>query len=299
MFNHILQWHKTLQSSKFDDPLFEILRLTDLLVEAAPAQTGASTEHCACDLGVADMIARRQQGMPWEYIVGKARFMGKSFHCTQDTLIPTPETQLLVESALPFIQAKEAQQTEVTVIELGTGCGNIAVSLALGSRHAKILASDISPAAVAVAQRNVKRFDLSHRISLFCGDLFAPFNGLGYEGTVDFIVCNPPYIPTSRLSTLPKEVLDYEPRVALDAGPYGINVFLRLITESLSFLKPEGMLLFEIGERQEGLVSRLFDKDGYHHVEPLQFDSKVRAFRAVKAPSAQSKPECRKDGTGS
>jgi release factor glutamine methyltransferase len=166
----------------------------------------------------------------------------------------------LVKVALSFVEKKQKFQRDLTIIDMGTGCGNIAVSLAMNAENVKILASDISPAAVELAQVNVDKFKLQQRISLFCGDLFSPFHGSGYEGKIDMVVCNPPYIPTTSLSKLPSEIIDYEPTVALDAGAYGIGFFRRLISDSVTLLKPGGILVFEIGAGQEKLVTRLIQR---------------------------------------
>ncbi len=223
----------------------------------------------------------QKAGAPSEYLSGRAQFMGRTFHCSTDTLIPREETRGLVEATLETIRQAQQTKQKLTLIEIGTGCGNIAVSLALNSENVRIVASDLSAAAVEVAQRNVVEFGLQERISLFCGDLFQPLEGQGLEGTVDIVVCNPPYIPTGSLSKLPPEIIDFEPRLALDGGPYGIDFYLRLLSESPRMLNLGGRLLFEIGERQEGLVQHLFDKTIYQEIEPILYGTKIRGFRAV------------------
>jgi release factor glutamine methyltransferase len=114
----------------------------------------------------------------------------------------------------------------------------------MNSDRTKILACDISPEAVMIAKRNVDNFFLKGRVSIFCGDLFAPFRELGCEEGIDLVVCNPPYIPTGSLCKLSKEILDHEPKIALDGGPFGIDFHRRLITDSFSMLKPKGGLIF-------------------------------------------------------
>ena len=282
MFNDFLQSYKALENSGVENSLFETLRLFDLLASGALRKADLS----ALDQEKVDLqclIEKRKRGVPWEYILGRAHFMGNLFFCSPDTLIPTDETQLLVNAALQAINKKERAGNSPLLIEIGTGCGNIAVSLALGSHTTRIMASDISPAAVDIAHMNVYRFNLQDRISLFSGDLFVPFQNSGHEGNIDFIVCNPPYIPTASLGKLSREIIDHEPRIALDGGPYGIDFYRRLITDSLPLLKPEGMLFFEIGERQEKLVTRLLEKnDGYYDIEFIADNATVRAIRAVK-----------------
>jgi release factor glutamine methyltransferase len=209
--------------------------------------------------------------------------MGRTFHCSSATLIPRAETGGLVEATLAVIRQEQQTKQDLTLVEIGIGCGNIAVSLALATEHVKILASDVSSPAVDVARRNVEEFGLQERITLFSGDLFKPFEGEGFA-KVDIVVCNPPYIPTASLSKLAPEIIDFEPRLALDGGPYGIDFFVRLITEAPKILKPGGTLLFEIGERQERLVQYLFEKGGFHEIEPILYSTRVRGFRAVTRP---------------
>lgn len=223
---------------------------------------------------------KHRTGPPLEYVLGRAQFMGRTFHCTPATLIPRAETGGLVEATLDVISREQQTKQELTLVEIGIGCGNIAVSVALATEHVKILASDVSSPAVEVAKRNVEEFGLQERITLFSGDLFAPFEGEGLA-TVDIVVCNPPYIPTRSLGKLPPEVLNFEPLIALDGGAYGIDFFVRLITEAPKILKPGGTLLFEIGERQESLVQYLFEKGGFDEIEPLLYETKIRGFRAV------------------
>jgi len=282
MFEEFLQSYSTFEQSGFEKPLLETLRLYDLLSGGALRNANpASVPQQPIDLPA--MIQKRKRGMPWEYILGKAYFMGRVFNCSPDTFIPTEETRVLVHAALDPIHKRELVKSDLVLIELCTGCGNIALCLAMHSAHIKILASDISPAAVAIAKKNVNNFNLQDRISLFSGDLFSPFKAMGYDGKVDFVVCNPPYIPTASLSKLSPEIIDHEPRVALDGGPFGIDLYRRLIADSQFMLKPEGMLFFEIGERQEKLASWLLEKNGgYEDVQYFMDDGKIRAIRATK-----------------
>jgi release factor glutamine methyltransferase len=282
MFHDMLQSYEVLQHSGTENALFETLRLYDLLSGGILRKTTLSApDHTLMDLESA--IQKRKEGMPWEYILGRAHFMGRMFVCSQDTLIPTDETRVLVDAVLGSLLPQEAGNADLKLIEVGTGCGNIAISLALHTMRTTILASDISSAAVEVARTNVARFKMQDRVSLFCGDLFAPFAGRGYEENIDVVVCNPPYIPTGSLSKLSHEILDFEPHVALDGGPYGIDIYRRLIAESLPLLRPGGMLFFEIGERQEKIVTRILEKtNGYQDIDYFKDGETIRAIRATK-----------------
>jgi release factor glutamine methyltransferase len=286
MFKEFMQSCRVFEKSGLEDPLFETLRLFDLLSGGA-IRKDKLTALTDRNLDISSVIQKRKAGVPWEYILGQAYFMGNLFECTSATLIPTEETRVLVNAALESIREKEAAEKDLLLIELGTGCGNIAAAIALRSKHVRILASDVSLAAVAIARRNVDASGLAGRISLFCGDLFAPFLSGGYAGKIDFVVCNPPYIPTASLNKLPSEIIDHEPRVALDGGPYGIDIFRRLIADSLTFLKPGGTLFFEIGERQEKLAARLLEKNGgYEGIVYFQDEGIIRALGAKKKAGA-------------
>jgi len=282
MFDDFTSSYEILERSGIENPLFEALRLFDLLSGGVIRNAGLGNLS-GPDIDLPQVIRKRKEGIPWEYILGIAHFMGRLFVCTKDTLIPTDETRVLVKAALDSIHVQEERGEVPLVMELGTGCGNIACTLAMETQRARILASDISADAVAVAEMNVGRYKLANRISLFCGDLFAPFHELGYEGAVDYVICNPPYIPTGSLERLDREILDNEPRVALDGGPYGIDIFRRLIADSVTMLKPEGKLFFEIGERQEKLATRLLENSGgYKEIEYFTHEETIRALRAVK-----------------
>lgn len=284
MFDKFLESFNSLQRGGVEDPLYETLRLFDILTEGALRKSESLSLWQNGKIDLASLARKRMEGMPLEYILERAIFMGRTFYCNPNTLIPTEETRLLVNAALVFIREQQESKSVLTLLDIGTGCGNLAISIAIDSDNVNVLASDISPEAVDVAKRNVSRFNLQERVSLFCGDLLSPFKGAEYKGNIDIIVCNPPYIPTGSLSKLPSEIIDYEPTLALDAGPYGINIFRRLILESLELLKPKGNLLFEIGEGQEKMVERILKRNhGYEDIRYLEIDDKIRAISAVKA----------------
>jgi len=283
MFDDFFRSYDVFQECRVENPLLETLRLFDF-------HSGGALSKCTFtsdgqpEIDLVHVANERKAGVPMEYILGQAAFMGHTFHCCSDTLIPTEETSLLVHTALELAERmQDGYEKELTIIDMGTGCGNVAVCLALNSSNSTILASDVSHGAVEVAQKNVTEFGLQERVSLFCGDLFSPFYDLGYEERIDLVVCNPPYIPTSSLSQLPLDVITHEPRIALDAGPYGIDFYRRLIKDSLSILKPGGVLVFEIGAGQEKLVARLFAKSGgYDEIEHFSDGMQTRVMSAAK-----------------
>jgi release factor glutamine methyltransferase len=284
MFEQFLHIHETFNEHDTEHPILETLHLMNILSGGALQHLDQSLREKMDIITSLDQVAQqRKEGVPLEYILEKAVFMGIEFHCTPDTLIPREETELLARVTLDMIEHAREQADQVTVMDIGTGCGNIAISLAAHAAHIRVLASDISDAAIVVAQKNVTAMGLEDRVSLFCGDLFAPLEGQGYENNVDVVVCNPPYIPTSSLSKLAPEIIDHEPRVALDAGTYGINIFRGLIAGALTMLKPGGKLVFEIGAGQEKLVTRLLNRTpGYADIEHFDDGEQVRVIGAVR-----------------
>ncbi len=269
------------------DPLLETLRLFDVLaLGALRAADGAALPQDSLE----ELAAKRVKGEPLEYILGKAVFMGLELECSPGALIPREETELLAQIALDLVRARqdaEAECPRLTVVDMGTGSGNIAVALAVYTKDVSILACDVSPEAFELARRQVAKFNVQDRVSLFRGDLYEPLLAAGYQGKVDVVVCNPPYLPTSTLEKLAREIIDHEPAVALDAGPYGINVFRRLIAGAVDVLKPDGALVFEIGAGQERLVARLLEGTGaYPHVEHHRDAAgQVRVVSACRGPA--------------
>jgi len=202
------------------------------------------------------LVRRRVSGYPLPYLTGRAEFYGLEFEVTPEVLIPRPETETLVDLAL-------ARQP-ATVVDVGTGSGCIAISLAVHLPEAIIYALEISPAALAIARRNVERHGVAERVRLMVGDVFSP-----RPSPVDLIVSNPPYIPTGECTSLPVSVRDHEPRLALDGGPDGLTIIRRLLAQAPAVLRspepvpsvaegpsrrakrrPGGGLLIEIGADQ-------------------------------------------------
>lgn len=200
----------------------------------SPAQESVYTE----------LVAQRAAHYPLPYITGHAEFYGLGFAVTPEVLIPRPETELLVDLAL----AREP----ALVVDVGTGSGCVAIALAVHLPRTLVYASDISPAALAVAGQNAERHGVADRVHLILGDLLTPRPPL-----VDVVVANPPYIADDEWTSLPISVRDFEPRIALDGGPDGLAVIQRLLAEAPAVLRPGGNLLIEIGARQGAEASYL------------------------------------------
>ncbi len=194
------------------------------------------------------------------------RFMGVDLELAPDVLVPREETELLGRKAVALL---EAGSPDVRIIDMCCGSGNLALGIANDRPSARVWGADLTDSTVALARRNVDRLGLAGRVLIHQGDLFGAFEGEGLEGTIDMIVCNPPYISTGRLEGESAHLLENEPREAFDGGPYGISIHQRLIRDATTFLKPGGYLLFEFGEGQERQAAALLARAKVY--EPVNF----------------------------
>ena len=222
------------------------------------------------------LISRRERREPISYILGRREFWGLDFEVGPGVLTPRPETEFVVEEAIErFAGARHAKvgadaplvsAHPSRVADVGTGSGCLAISLALEFRAARLVATDISTAALDVARRNATRHRVGDRIELSRTSLLT-----GVAGPFDLIVSNPPYVASGDIADLPPEVRDYEPREALDGGTDGLDVIRTLLAEAGSRLVSGGWLVFEFGFGQEEGV-----KDAVARVPRLRLD-RVRA----------------------
>lgn len=204
------------------------------------------------------VINRKAEGVPAQYIIGEQEFYGRPFEVTPAVLIPRPETELLVEAVLKHGNQLTLQPGEkLTAVDIGTGSGAIAVTLALEAKGLRMLASDISPQALDVARRNAAR--LGAGVEFRQGNLLEPFAGLA----PDMIVSNPPYIPASDIAGLQPEVRDHEPLTALDGGPDGLYPY-RVMMDQLPLLAmPPRLIAFELGMGQAQDVADMLRAAGH------------------------------------
>jgi release factor glutamine methyltransferase len=196
------------------------------------------------------LIKKRVEGCPVAYLVGRREFYQLAFDVTPAVLIPRPESEHLVMECLRLIKGKESPR----ILDVGTGSGCIALSVAHQHKTADVTGVDISLEALEVARRNAARHGLQ-RVRFLAGDLFDPVQGEKF----DAIVSNPPYIAAGEFAGLAKEVREFEPKLALDGGPDGLTVYRRLIPEAASHLAAGGHLLLEIGATQEKAVRELIE----------------------------------------
>jgi release factor glutamine methyltransferase len=206
-----------------------------------------------------EMVERRANGEPLQYITGVQDFYGREFLVSPDVLIPRPETELLVEAALEAI----ADSSAPLICDVGTGSGCIAVTLLCERSDARGIAIDVSDAALAVAADNARRHGVVERMELKLSDCFADLSPTAF----DLIVSNPPYESSDALPGLQREVRDHEPLVALSPGEDGLSVIRRLLRDGPNFLRPNGHLIMEIGFDQGERVKNLIDNNSWRLVE--------------------------------
>ena len=205
-----------------------------------------------------ELIKKRVKHTPVSYLTNRKEFMSLEFYVDERVLIPRPETEQLVETIL-----REKTRDSGCLLELGTGSGVIATSLAVHQPEWDIIATDISEPALAVARKNAETHTCTAQIQFLSGDLFEPVKAIDPTGEIrfDWIVCNPPYIKKTEWDTLSPDVRDYEPEVALFAGDDGLAVIRRLIAEAPEYLAPNGKLILEIGATQADTVRPLIDAE--------------------------------------
>ena len=201
------------------------------------------------DRPLEDLVARRVGGEPLQYIEGRAAFGRLDLVVDQRVLIPRPETETLLEIAIKMVRAPGV------IVDLCTGSGALALALKDAFPGASVFGSDLAPEALEVAELNRQETGLS--VHLFRGDLFAPLP-TALKGEVDLIVANPPYVTEADFDGLPHDV-QQEPRVALVAGPTGLEIVSRIGIEASQWLRPGGVIICEIGERQGADAASSFD----------------------------------------
>jgi release factor glutamine methyltransferase len=224
-------------------------------------------------------VKRRLEGEPNQYITGMQEFWSLPFRVNPDVLIPRPETEVLLETVLEFLGSPE---TEVRVLDLGTGSGAIAVALAREFDLIKIVATDSSMAAVKLAQENASLNQVESKIHFVCADMFSAFSSVSRKFAV--VATNPPYVSHTEFSELPREIRDYEPRHALNGGPDGLAAIKHIIKEAPAVLSQGGALIMEIGGDQTESVSALVrDSQRYARYQIIKdYSGLDRVLLAVK-----------------
>jgi release factor glutamine methyltransferase len=202
-----------------------------------------------------ELVRRRVDGWPVAYLTGTKDFFLLKFDVTPAVLIPRPDTETLVQFAIDHLKAL----ARPAVLDLGTGSGCIAISIAHKCKTAEVTATDISPDALAVATQNARKNGVQDRIRFAKGDLFS---AVPDGSKFDLIASNPPYIAPAEIETLAADVKDHEPRLALDGGPDGLAYYRRIAAEAGRFLAPGGVLALEIGHQQDEAVRGILAAQG-------------------------------------
>jgi release factor glutamine methyltransferase len=200
-----------------------------------------------------DLIERRAAGEPSQYVIGRQDFYGRTFIVNPNVLIPRPETELLVEAALEYL---DDSTSAVSICDVGTGSGCIVITLLHELLDARAIGVDISEAALKVAEKNAQDHKVTSRVSFLVSDCF---DSLQPPNSFDLIVSNPPYVSANAVPGLQREVRDYEPLVALSPGTDGLSIIRRLLRDSPAFLEDNGLLIMEIGFDQGEVTRTLID----------------------------------------
>jgi len=262
----------TLSLNGIEDSHIEARMLLGHITKLSPVQIYTQTEQTLSweqEESLQELVQRRLCCEPAAYIVNHREFYGSDFYVDSRVLIPRTETELLVDTALEFAANNSTYLTRPLIIaDIGTGCGAIAVSIALNLPCSKIYATDISSSALEIASLNCDYHKVTDRVILLQGNLLEPL-----PEPVDLLVANLPYIKSSELVNLSPEIIKFEPRLAIDGGESGLDYIHQLLEQAGGRINPEGCLLLEIGQNQAKEVSRLiqscFDKVDFGFISDL------------------------------
>lgn len=236
------------------------------------------------------LTVKRSRHIPVSYLIGRQSFMSLFFMVNSKVYIPRPETEILVDEVSKLLRDSFLNaHRRPLIVDLGTGCGNIAMSLARGMPEAIVYATDVSGEALGVAAHNAELHHLEDRVVFIKGDLFDPLREENLEGRVDVIVSNPPYVATREIESLPPEVRR-EPRIALDGGKEGLEFYERIIPLSSRFLRRGALLALEIGHGQLEKIQHMIA-----HQEDMEPARVVKDYQGIDR-IVLSKKKVRREG---
>lgn len=272
---NILKWAiSTLKKAETDSPVINADTLLALVLSCDRTKLYTNPDEVVDDSVISmykELINKRIRHVPLQYITRHAEFMSLDFFVDERVLIPRPETEILVETVLEKARNKQHSDKKIFIIDIGTGSGNIAISLAKYLSNAEIYASDISQEALAIAKVNILRHKVVGNVHLLHGDLFGAFSGSIEKGQVDFIVSNPPYVSESEWHNLEPELRDHEPYEALVGGKDGLCFYRQIIGDAHAWLKPKGCLVIETGETQTKTIIKLMEsEEQYEDIEIIK-----------------------------
>jgi len=229
-----------------------------------------------------EFLNQRASGMPVQYIIGLTEFLDLEFKIDPRALIPRPETEILTLSVIEHFKKAKGEGEPLKIIDLGTGSGVIAVTLAVNLKNSLIYATDISGDALKLASENAKKNKVDGQIEFILGDLFQPLKNRNLENSIDCIVSNPPYVKEDDSESLDKEITDFEPRVALFSGDDGLNFHKRIVRECKVYLKTDRLLALEVGYRDgQRLIDFIKAEGSFHQIEIIKDLAGIK--RIVKA----------------
>ena len=229
-----------------------------------------------------DLVEKRLSGLPLAHITGRQQFLGMELLAGPEALIPRIETEILARAALAIAKSVADERGSVTIMDVCTGSGNVALGIAANEFRSKVIGSDLSEEAVVLARRNAQHLDLGRRVEFRQSDLFSAFESDEYYRKMDLVTCNPPYIPSVKVGSMDSEISQREPRLAFDGGSLGITILTRLIREAPKYLKPDSYLCFEVGLGQgKAMEQRLKKENVYRNIQP--YADRANQVRALSA----------------
>ncbi len=218
-------------------------------------------------------VKRRIDSEPIAYIIGKKEFWSTDFIVNKSTLVPRPETELLIYKIIKFFKNKK-----INALDIGTGSGCILLSILKELVYSRGVGIDISKMTIRTAIENSKRLKVSNRVKFKVADI-KEFN----DGKYDLIVSNPPYIPTKDLKKLTKDIVNYEPIIALNGGKDGLDLIKKVIYKSVKLLKKDGLLAIEIGNKQYTKISNILRKNGFREIgRECDYNKNIRCIMSTK-----------------
>ncbi len=229
------------------------------------------------------LVEKRLAGLPLAHITGRQHFLGMELLAGPEALIPRIETEILGRAALTIAKSIADAQGAVTVLDVCTGSGNVALGIASNESRSRVFGSDLSEEAVVLARKNARHLNLDNRAEFRQSDLFTAFESDEFYRKMDLVTCNPPYIPSAKVGSMNPEISQREPRMAFDGGSLGITILTRMIRESPKYLKPNSYLCFEVGLGQgKAMEQRLKKESRYCNIQ-----SYVDVANQIRALSAQ------------
>jgi release factor glutamine methyltransferase len=229
------------------------------------------------------LVDEHKKKVPLAYLVGRQKFMNIELLSSPEAMIPRKETEIVGKAAVAQIHQIVHERGWAKAIDLCTGCGTLALSMAHEESLCEVVGADLSVDAVHLAARNAEFLGLTNRVKFLQGDLFEPFETPEYLGQIDLITCNPPYIASTNVEKMPYEIQGFEPRLAFDGGPFGIKILNKLVREAPRFGKPGSWICFEVGLGQGKAIANLMSKVGRYSSTELFYDDagEIRALKAV------------------